>query len=258
MLTLNSLWVGSELGYVERLCLKSALVVGHKFNLYSYDSAVQNVPDGVTVRDAREVMPESRLLRYADSGAVQLGANLFRYELMKLNRGAWVDMDFCFLRNIGEGDPYLFGWEYENWINNAVLLSPADSNLTSDLCELPRDNRRPPWFGPKRTVLYYLRRLRGDVRVQDLPWGTFSSGMLTYLVNRYGLQKYARDPEVYYPIRWKDARVVFGSAADARAMITPKTRAVHFWSSRISELSRRPPPVGSYMYELCREFDVQF
>jgi hypothetical protein len=61
----------------------SAVAVGHPVSLYSYTpDQLQGVPDRIEVRDAREVMPEDRLVRYADTGAVQLGANFFRYELL--------------------------------------------------------------------------------------------------------------------------------------------------------------------------------
>ena len=42
---LNSLWVGNTLGFVERLCLMSALGTGHHFKLYSYEpDKLQGVP----------------------------------------------------------------------------------------------------------------------------------------------------------------------------------------------------------------------
>ena len=65
---LNSLWVGDRLGYIEQLCLASALAVGHPFTLYSYTpDSLGAVPRGVDLRDAREVMPEEKLVRYSDS-----------------------------------------------------------------------------------------------------------------------------------------------------------------------------------------------
>jgi len=33
---LNSLWIGEQLGYLEKLTLASALSVGHLFTIYSY------------------------------------------------------------------------------------------------------------------------------------------------------------------------------------------------------------------------------
>lgn len=255
---LNSLWVGDRLGYIERLCLASARAVGHGFTLYSYTpDTLKGVPTGIELRNAREVMPEERLVRYSDTGSVQLGANFFRYELMAKGLGYWVDMDFCFLRPLDFAEPYVFGWEYENWINNALLLMPAQSGMVQDLREIPRTNRRPPWFGPKRTMRYYWDRLtKGDIRVQDMPWGTYSSGLVTYAAKKHGVAAQAQTPDVFYPVRWKDARALFGPAEVIEGMLTPKTRAVHMWYSRLVDFLAAPPPKGSYVDLACRKFDV--
>ena len=53
---LNSLWIGEQLGYLEKLTLASALSVGHSFTLYSYTpEKLREVPNGVEIRDANEV-----------------------------------------------------------------------------------------------------------------------------------------------------------------------------------------------------------
>jgi len=118
---LNSLWVGSEIGWIEELCLRSALAMGHAFTLYSYTpEALGPLPSGVELRDAREVMPEALLLRYGDSGAVQLGSNLFRYHLLAQSLGYWVDMDFYFIRPIALTADYVFGYERDDSINSAI------------------------------------------------------------------------------------------------------------------------------------------
>jgi len=255
---LNSLWVGDRLGYVEQLCLASARSVGHEFTLYSYTpDRLRGLPAGIELRDAREIMPEEKLVRYSDSGAVQLGANFFRYALLAKGHGYWVDMDFYFLRPLDFEESYVFGWEYENWINNALLRAPPESGFVRDLCDLPQTNRRPPWFGPKRTLRYYWQRLtKGDIRVQDLPWGTFSAGMVTYLAKKYGVADQAQKPSVFYPVRWKDAAALFGPAEFIEAMITPESRAVHMWYSRLVGLIDKPPPRGSYTDVICRRFGI--
>ena len=255
---LNSLWVGERLGYIEQLCLTSALAVGHSFTLYSYTPEVLRcVPDGIEIRDAREIMPEHKLVRYKDSGAVQLGANFFRYALLAQNLGYWVDMDFYFLKPLDFQKSYVFGWEYENWINNALLRIPAESKMVRDLCDIPQTNRRPPWYGPKSTLRYYWTRLtKGDVRVEDLPWGTFSSGMVTYIAKKYRVSDQAQKPEVFYPVRWKDARSLFGPAEIIEQMITPETRAVHMWYSRLVGLIDQAPPRGSYLDIVCRRYGI--
>ena len=62
----NSLWVGDRLGYLEQVCLVSAAAVGHPVTLYSYTpDRLKGVPPGIELRDAREVMPEERVVKYA-------------------------------------------------------------------------------------------------------------------------------------------------------------------------------------------------
>jgi hypothetical protein len=220
----NSLWVGPPLGYLERLCLASAAAAGHQFTLWSYDpEKLEGVPPGTDLRDAAEVLPKNRLLRYRDNGSVQLGANLWRIELLAQGRGCWVDMDFIFLKPF-DFDDYIFGWEYENWINNAVLFAPKNSPMVADLQAIPQPNRCPPWYGPRNKLKFYWRRFReGHIGLEDLPWGTFSAGLVTYVVKRNKLQRHAQKPEVFYPVRWKDARSLYESAAVVEAMITPGT-----------------------------------
>ena len=96
---LNSLWVGNKLGYLERLCLVSGLATGHEFTLWSYEpEKLEGVPVGIELRDAAEVMPRERLLTYADSGSVALGANFGATNCLQRDFGYWVDMDFYFLQ----------------------------------------------------------------------------------------------------------------------------------------------------------------
>jgi hypothetical protein len=255
---LNSLWVGPTLGYLERLCLASAKATGHEFTLWSYDPGnLANVPAGTDLRDAAEVMPRERLLRYRDSGSVALGANLWRIELLAKGLGCWVDMDFIFLRQFDFESEYIFGWEYENWINNAVLMAPAHSKMVTDLQEIPQPNRRPPWWGPRRTLEFYLKRLRGQqIELEDFPWGTFSAGLVTHVVKANGLSSRAQHPVVFYPVRWKDARDLYEPAEKVEARLSSETRAVHMWHSRLEGLRNAPPPPGSFVAKMCERYEV--
>ena len=238
--------------------MASAKAVGHEFTIWSYErDKLQHVPPGTDLRDAAEVMPQERLLRYRDSGSVALGANLWRIELLNKGLGCWVDMDLVFLRPFDFGQEYIFGWEYEDWINNAVLMAPQGSKMVADLKEIPQPNRRPPWYGPKRSLLFYWSLLKnGGMELEDYPWGTFSAGLVTHVVKRNKLSKYASAPEVFYPVRWKDARTVYEPAEVVEAMLTEETRTVHLWHSRLQGLRDAPPPEGSFIDKMCKRFDV--
>jgi hypothetical protein len=255
---LNSLWVGNHLGYLERLSVVSAMAVGHEFTLWSYEpEKLQHVPDGVILRDAAEVMPRERLITYADTGSVALGANFWRYEMLAKGLGYWVDMDLYFVRPLDFAEDHVFGWEYEGWINNALLIAPAGSAMVSDLLSIPKPNRRPPWFGPKRSIAFYWQRLvKGPIGLEDMPWGTFAAGLVTYVMKKNGLQKFAKSPDIFYPVRWKDARTLYDPAEVVEAMLSPETRTVHMWHSRLIGLFDKPPATGSYIDLACRKHNI--
>ncbi|WP_120716541.1 hypothetical protein [Tsuneonella amylolytica] len=256
---LNSLWVGPRLDYLERLCLASARATGHEFTLWSYEPhELEGVPPGTDLRDAAEVMPRERLLRYRDSGSVALGANLWRIEMLAKGLGHWVDMDFIFLRPLAFPTPFVFGWEYENHINNAVLGAPANSAMVRDLQSIPQPNRCPPFYGPKRKLMFYWQRLReGRIELEDYPWGTFSAGLVTYVVKTNNLAHHAQPPDVFYPVRWKDARELYEPAEVVEGMLTERTVAVHMWHSRLEGLKDAPPPPGSFIAKMCDRFGVE-
>lgn len=259
--TLNSLWVGENLTYIERLSLQSALAHGHKFKLHSYSPAtLTGVPEGVEVCDASEVMSQEKLISYAEcENGVALGANLWRYHMLAQGLGAWCDLDLVFLKPLDLSRQYIVGWEHEGWINNAVLYAPKDSQFVRDLFELTKPNVRPPWFGPRRSLYFYLRRWRrGYLGLEDMPWGTYAAGLVTHIVKTRRLQAFVEPPEVFYPVRWSEARQVYDDAHVVDQKITPDTRTVHLWHSRLGELVSSPPPPGSWIGQQCERYGVEF
>lgn len=254
----NSLWVGDRLGYLEQLCLVSAAAAGHPVTLYSYTpDHLKGVPPGIELRDAREVMPEQRVVKYAGTNSYALGSNFFRYELLAQDRGYWIDADVYMIKALDFEEPYVFGMEHEKTINSAVLYIPPNSGMVRDLCEIPLSNQRPPWYGPKRSLAYYWKRLKkGQVRVEDMMWGTFGPLMVTYLAKKHKVVDQAQKPSVFYPISWKDARQFYGPASVIESSLTPDTHAVHLYNSRLVGLSDKLPPAGSYIDLVCRKHGI--
>ena len=77
--------------------MRSFLAHGHPYHLYAYD-AIDNVPAGVDVRDAREILPDSAIFRYSEFDSVAGFSNFFRYKLLLDRGGWWVDTDLVCLR----------------------------------------------------------------------------------------------------------------------------------------------------------------
>lgn len=254
---LNALWIGDTLGAVERLTMVSAMAVGHPFRLYSYSpDRLRDVPDGVEVRDANTVVEYPALRRYFEEGHRALGTDFFRYAMQAKGVGTWVDLDLYFLRPLDIADDYMFGWEHETSINGAILRLPPDSAMVRDLCAIPQLNWRPPFYGPRRSVKFYWRRLtQGDLRPEDYRWGTFGPGVLTWLAKKHRVADRAQKREVFYPVRHSDAKLLLGDPERVERRLTPDTRAVHLWSSVLSREAEAAPP-GSWLDLACRRHGV--
>jgi hypothetical protein len=244
---------------MEQLSIASALAVGHPFTIYSYfPEVLRGVPKRAEIRDAREIFPYHRFSRYSDIGFSALGSDFFRYALLARNVGYWVDLDCYFLKPLDFQEKYVFGWEHEYSINGAVLHLPPDCDMTSELCSFPIPNWRPPFFGPKRSLMFYWKRLtNGVVNAEDLPWGSLGPSLITYLARKYNVANKAQSVNTFYPIKYKDARVVFEPSEVVQSMISLETRVVHMWHSRLGELIRSPPPVGSYLDAACRQHCIE-
>lgn len=255
---LNALWFGDRLGYLEQLSIKTALAQGHSYTLYSYSpEKLSGVPVGVKVRHAAEVMSDPRRVRHFDGKFKALGSDFFRYELLAKSLGYWVDLDLIFVRPLDLHEEYVFGWESPGSLNGAVLKLPAGSAMLEELRNIPEQNWCPPFFGPRTRLRYYWQRARGDVQLEDLPWGSAGPGMITYLVKKNGLATKAQATHVFYPLPYSEAKMLYGPASEVEALIKPDTIAIHMWHSHLGELAKNAPPEGSYISQLCRQYEIR-
>jgi hypothetical protein len=95
----NCFWNGPYLGDLEQICLLSMLRQGYKVRLFSYD-AISNVPTGIEMCDAREIMPHHQLVLHHASGSPAPGSDRFRYLIMKKGLGVWLDTDVILIKAI--------------------------------------------------------------------------------------------------------------------------------------------------------------
>ena len=252
---LFSLWFGKKVGYLEQLTLASAMAVGHAVTVYSYDlSSLTNLPSGVALADANEVMSDPGRTRLFRDGHMALGSDFFRYEALAQGRGCWIDLDLIFLRPLPQLE-FLFGWENGASINGAVLRLPAGS-LLDELRMIPAKNWLPPYFGPLRTLKYWSARLRGPVPLEDLPWGSAGPAMITYLIEMHGLEAKAQPTDVFYPLPYESARLLYSAPGLVEEHLSDRTVTIHMWNSKLRELAKSPPPPASYIARMCSQFGI--
>jgi hypothetical protein len=119
---LRSLWVGSKLSTLERICARSWIYHGHQLELFVYDD-IGNVPGGVVLKDANAIVPEKDVFLWR--GCYAIFADLFRWTLLYEQGGYWVDMDMLCLKPFDFQDDILFGCEHSNAASIGVVKLPA-------------------------------------------------------------------------------------------------------------------------------------
>lgn len=125
-LVVNALWLGGDLSCMEQLTAASFMFHGHTFRLWHY-YPVGCVPEGVELRDAREVLPEEEVFYTSIGKAPGSPANfsdLFRFRCIYLFGGWYVDMDVACLQPFQWRAPYVFRHHPGTLITANILKAP--------------------------------------------------------------------------------------------------------------------------------------
>ena len=185
---IKSLWIGNELPMLNYNCIKSWCKF-HPVFLYTYND-IDHVPNGVILKDANEILPESDIFYFNETDIAPF-SDLFRYKLL-LKGGWWLDADFLMtksLDNINKED-YVFGSERTLLVGafkskqpykiiNGFLKAPENSKLIKKVYELSLEKVKK---GLKK---------RCDLMV-----------ILKKQVEKHGLEKYVKPPNVFCNLDW--------------------------------------------------------
>lgn len=251
------LWIEGRLGPIERLCLSSFRAQGHQVELYAYGE-ITGLPEGVALRDAREVLPEAvaRSNRYAN-GSYALFSNLFRYEILRRGLGIWSDTDVVAMAPLALDTPFIAGWESADFLNGAVLFAEPHSDFVADALAAFSSGRVPPWVPFHRAPLAWIAHRAGRrVPATALPHGTFGPKGVTALAQQHGLTALAQPQEVFYPVPPRMARRVFESDYKLESVVTPATLAIHLWNEKLRDIKHTAPPVGSLLRTLYEQYGI--
>ena len=201
---MQSLWIGARLSAMEALSIASFLHHGHEYDLFVYDD-VANVPRGVTLRDAREILPRDRVFQYRQFASVSGFSNMFRYKLLVERGGWWVDTDVVCLRPFEFGSDHVFASEI------------ADGNVSVSSCVLR---------APKGSdAMHYALDVCEAKDPQQLEWGETGPRLMAEVVDLFGLRDAVQPPQTFCPLRYDEwARVLDDVALPDDAF------AVHLWN----------------------------
>ncbi|HEX2452234.1 MAG TPA: glycosyltransferase [Vicinamibacterales bacterium] len=204
---MQGLWIGTHLTTLERLSIASFLHNGHDYHLYTY-AHVRNVPDGTTVKDAREILPESHIFQYKDHKSYSAFSNFFRYKLLLERGGWWVDTDTICLKPFDLIDDYVFsseGVDQQSFINCGVVKVP-----------------------PNSPVMSYAWSVCRTKEVGQLVWGEVGPKLMAESVRKLSLERFVVAPSVFCPIGYRDWAAVLDPTRIWK--FRDDVYAVHLWN----------------------------
>lgn len=261
---LATLWISGRIHNLGTLCLSSWLDHGFDVDLYHL-GPVENVPAGVRLRPAAEVLPADLIprlkpLRYTERANIQSTlsySDLFRMKLMELGRGLWLDCDVLLFRpfDIDPGKPF-FAWEDRHRIGASVFYLPED-------CEMIRDYNRvydhpdlmPHWLGFRRRVLKpALWRLQGKpFSPRDLGITIYGNDAFSRLIKKHKLTQYALGTKPFYCWNGKQTTRFFDPTDKWRLEDDPDVTGLHVHCK--TRPNHRPTPDSLFGRMLKRHAD---
>jgi len=204
---IKSLWIGGSLSPMEQVSIRSFLRRGHEFHLYTY-GIVYDVPEGVVVKSAEEVLPLS-LRHYKDFPQLALFADFFRYKLLLEKGGWWSDTDAVCVKPFDFEEDYVFSSEVlqkgGTHINNGTIKAPAGCPILQrcwDSCLA--------------------------MNPRSIPWGASGPALVRAAVGNFKLERFVQSPNVFCPVPWWEVRKFVTPGV---LEIPEEARTVHLWNS---------------------------
>lgn len=224
---INFVWIGPKLGPIHVACIRSFQRHGHPVVLHTFDKP-EDVPADVAIFDASKLMRRDEIVAHRRTGSFSLASDIYRYRLLREGMGAYFDCDMYCLRPIPD-EAYLFGWESDSTVCNAVLAAPFDSELVRRLNHATSAKSFiPPWRSKRTQRWLRVRSALGfPLPRQDMPWGTFGPGLLTHTIKELGLVDQAKPIDVFYPVHFGQTPLLLDPGVTLESLTTPRTLAVH-------------------------------
>jgi|TARA_R110002126_G_scaffold291793_1_gene458657 hypothetical protein len=234
--TIAALWMEGALSYLEQLCLKSFVDAGHRNVVLYHYGPLQNVPDGIQLADANDILPQTNFLTHERTGSPALHSDLFRYKMLKKMRNTiWADTDAYCVRKFDTPNGHFHGWESDKHVNGGVLGLPHDCATLAGLLEFTSDEFAiPPYYGPEYVAELEAARAAGTpVHASEQPWGVWGPHAVTHFLKETGEVRHSLPQEALYPFTFKNRRDMLKRNFDTAGIVTENTYSIHLYGRRM-------------------------
>ena len=231
----KSLWIGDRLFPQHIISINSFIQNGFEYNLYVYDD-VKNVPSGVILCDANEVIPKDEIWYYNDGfnkGSPSGFSNQFRFKILYEYGGLWTDTDMVLMK------PYNFHDKKYTLIsetNENGEVHPTTSLIFSGM-------KDDIWSEAIDNISY-----RNKARVIH---GETGPELVTYLVNKYNLHNYVLPPNAFCAIDWHETdKLIDGT------QLPDDVIGLHLFDaqSNLNDIDKKTFPHVSIIEQLKRKY----
>lgn len=254
-----SFWTGSDLSWLEQVCLVSFRDAGHPVTLYTL-GPVERIPAGITALEVDFTPAPPFKVETRHDAAVY--SDLFRLHMMTRDAGIWVDCDAYCLRPFSDLSPYVLGRGPKGQVLNGVLrLPPSSQTLRDMLAFCAEENPIQPWRGEGYRTGKAREASEGKRwSIRDLPWGCSGPKLLTYHAERTGEARHAMAPDVLFPLEGRDLGLLVQTNATLEAIEgNPATLSIHIYGvvrkAVLTEHGGLPPP-GSWLDHVCARHGI--
>lgn len=253
-----SLWIGPRLHYINQLCLLSHVQQGHPTTLYCTEP-VSNVPEGVRVRPASEIMPVD--LEVVQKTSESFISNVFRYKMIQATDAVWIDCDaFCHRPFPDEMSPIFAGHGFRGALNCGVVYIPPKGELMAQLLDYYENlPDYPGWFNKQQRKKLDKQdsALPQAVRIYNAERTAFGPQAFTWFAQKSGDYQKALGSDVLYPVPFQLNDIFFDPHGRVEGHFTDQTLSVHLYTNGTKPWWRKNPPLAnSYAARMCEKIGI--
>ena len=205
-----SFWHGRPLSKIEILSIKSFLYHGHEFHLYTYDS-YNDLPDGVIVHDANEILNISEIFQFENSYA--MFADIFRYKLLSKNTDfCWVDLDCLCNSN-----------DFTNLFYKGCFVGEHQGGVIAN---------GVMYFKKYPKVLLFLHKRASSIDLKRMTWSSTSTSLISEAIDRFNLNQYVVEESEFYELRYEELHKPFyAKYSNELFQRLSDKKIIHLWNS---------------------------
>lgn len=210
-MNINFLWVGSRLNKLSQLGLKSFLDHGHDVILWLYDKNCENIPSGVKIEDAGQIIHPNNVFLYKGNGDCRKGSfggfsDIFRYKLLNKIGGWYCDTDVTCLKNfeILNTKEYVFRKNKNTLAVPNILKCPSNCDFLKKCIiktESDIDENNYKWIKPVEIFSSIIQEMEMESYILDEQYfGLDSIENIKQLIDLCYFESKFKLPE--YAIHW--------------------------------------------------------